>query len=148
MADGVTGWGYEGRTVDDLIAFARSLGASTVADVRLNALSRKKGLSKTALATALADAGIAYVHFPALGNPKDNRAGFALPGTADGEAARARFRDEVLGRPEAREAVERVAELGRDGGVVVLCFEADGQCCHRAQVLTALDALPVAAEVG
>ncbi|SEM69999.1 DUF488 domain-containing protein [Nonomuraea pusilla] len=57
-------------------------------DVRLTPISRKRGFSKTALATALAAAGIACRHMRALGNPKWNRAGFsgspAEPGTARG----------------------------------------------------------------
>lgn len=57
-------------------------------DVRLTPLSRKPRLSKTKLAAALADVGIEYVHHRALGNPKDNRAGFR-----EGQpASRARYR--------------------------------------------------------
>jgi hypothetical protein len=82
MGAGVTGWGYEGCTPEDLIAFARSQGA----------------------------------------------------------AARARYVSEVLATDDAADALERLRVLVEDGGVVLVCFEADGRCCHRTQVLQALDA--------
>src|SRR5690606_38963018 len=45
--------GYEGREASELIDHLRSLDVSVVVDVRLNAISRKRGLSKTALREAL-----------------------------------------------------------------------------------------------
>jgi uncharacterized protein (DUF488 family) len=58
-------------------------------DVRLTPLSRKPGLSKTKLSEALAAVGIKYVHHRALGNRRDNRAGFRA-GEPD---SRARYRE-------------------------------------------------------
>ncbi|KZM78367.1 DUF488 family protein [Cellulosimicrobium sp. I38E] len=137
---GVMGWGYEGRSVDDLIADARRWGVVSVVDVRLNPISRKRGLSKTALSSALAAAGVEYVHLRALGNPKDNRAGFAETSTTEGREARGRFADEVLSTPEAREALEVIEALQARGTVLLLCFEAAERCCHRSLVLDALRA--------
>jgi hypothetical protein len=53
MGSGITGWGCEGRSVADLVEFARAMGAAWIVDVRLNPISRKPGLSKRALAQAL-----------------------------------------------------------------------------------------------
>src|SRR5665647_729111 len=78
--DRLYGWGYAGHSVDDLVAFAQTRGVHAVVDVRLNPVSRKRGFSKRLLAAALEDAGLAYVHLPALGNPRDNRDGFAAAG--------------------------------------------------------------------
>ncbi|WP_291378505.1 DUF488 domain-containing protein [Demequina sp.] len=139
MGTGVTGWGYEGRTLADLIAFAQLQGASWMVDVRLNPVSRKPGFSKRALAQAVADAGLGYLHLPALGNPRDNRAGSADASGPVGAAARARYVSEVLSTADAVEALERVRGLAEDGGVVLVCFEADGRCCHRTEVLRALE---------
>ncbi|MDR1430587.1 MAG: DUF488 domain-containing protein, partial [Propionibacteriaceae bacterium] len=45
-------------------------------DVRQTPISRKRGLSKTALGAALSEAGIDYIHLRELGNPRDNRDGY------------------------------------------------------------------------
>lgn len=131
----LAGWGYEGRSVDDLVDDARRQGATVVVDVRLNAISRRRGFSKRALADGLAAAGIRYVHLRALGNPRENRPGFALTGTAAGRAARDRYRSEVLASEAGRTAL---AALNEEDAALVLCFEADERCCHRSQVLDAV----------
>src|SRR5258707_759886 len=79
---GLVGVGYEGRTVDELVAHLVAVGVSRLIDVRLTPISRKRGLSKTALGAALADVGIEYEHRRELGNPKTNRAGFTGPPAA------------------------------------------------------------------
>ena len=73
---GLVSVGYEGRSVDELIAVLRRYDVSLLVDVRLNAISRRPGFSKRALAEALHAAGIEYRHAPELGNPKENRAAF------------------------------------------------------------------------
>ncbi|MEV4702404.1 DUF488 domain-containing protein [Actinoplanes sp. NPDC049316] len=50
---------------------------SRLVDVRLNPISRKPSLTKTALGRTLAEAGIVHEHRRELGNPKADRAGFA-----------------------------------------------------------------------
>jgi hypothetical protein len=64
---------YEGRTADDLPASMAASGVTTVIDVRDLPLSRKRGFSKTALASLLAQSGVDYVHERGLGNPKPLR---------------------------------------------------------------------------
>lgn len=145
MGAGMSGWGYEGRTLADLVAFAHATGAKWIVDVRLNPISRKAGFSKRALSQAIADAGLTYLHLPALGNPKDNRAGFADVQGVAGEEARARYGREVLGTDGAAAALDQVRELAARDGVVLLCFEADGRCCHRTEVLHALQVERLAA---
>ncbi|UKJ62871.1 DUF488 domain-containing protein [Cellulosimicrobium cellulans] len=137
---GVTGWGYEGRSVDELVEDALHQGVVTVVDVRLNPISRKRGLSKSALSATLAVAGVEYVHLRALGNPKDNRAGFAETSTAEGQHARHRFQAEVLATLDAQNALRTIEKLQCRGPVLLLCFEATEGCCHRALILDALRA--------
>lgn len=135
--------GYEGKTVGDLVAQLLHQDVRVLVDVRLTPLSRKPGLSKTKLSEALAAAGIEYVHHRALGNPKDNRAGFR-----NGEPeSHARYR-EVLDTSAASDALAHVCEL-LDGGVVaLLCFEHDHSECHRNIVVDrVLEARPNAAVV-
>ena len=66
--------GYEQATLDAVIGALKGAGVEVLADVRALPLSRRPGFSKTALAGALAQAGIQYVHFKALGTPADGRA--------------------------------------------------------------------------
>ena len=50
--------GYEGKTVDDLVARLLEQDVQVLVDVRLTPLSRKPGLSKTKLSEALAAQGM------------------------------------------------------------------------------------------
>ena len=54
--------GYEGRNLDALIEQLKVSNVNTLVDVRLNAISRKPGLSKRRLAEALRAEGIRYLH--------------------------------------------------------------------------------------
>src|SRR5262245_19233094 len=64
---------YEQHTPASLVATLRAAGVRRVVDVRELPLSRKAGFSKSALEAALGEAGIAYEHVRALGNPKPLR---------------------------------------------------------------------------
>jgi uncharacterized protein (DUF488 family) len=131
----IIGVGYQGLSPDELVQTLREHGVSVVADVRLTPMSRKPGMSKKSLDARLNAEGIDYQHFPALGNPKDNRAGYAK---AD-PAAQEFYRDR-LETPEAQESLARIADLASIAMVALLCFEADGEHCHRTQVLDYLSA--------
>ncbi|GIF08903.1 DUF488 domain-containing protein [Actinoplanes siamensis] len=130
---GLVGVGYEGRTIEELIAQLHALGVSRLVDVRLTPLSRKPGLSKTALGQALSQAGIVYEHHRELGNPKANRPGFATTGPARDDARA--YYAELLREPQADQALQAVAAAGRQERVAVLCFEADEDRCHRQVVI-------------
>lgn len=133
----ISGVGYEGLTLDSFISKLRVRGAGAVVDVRLNAISRKRGFSKRALRDALSDAGIAYFHMPALGNQRDNRAGYSELDSDLAVEVRDRFRRE-LGSESAEAALRDVAELARTSDVVLFCYEQDERHCHREQVLEQL----------
>lgn len=137
--NGIMGVGYEGQDVDSFIGGLRSRGIELVADVRLNAISRKKGFSKKALTAALADVGIEYAHLPELGNPKENRAGFWEPGTPAARTAHGAFRIAIAGETGDL-AIDRLAREAMHRHVALLCFEASERCCHRALVLEAVNA--------
>lgn len=122
--------GYEGRTVKDLIDEAHKQRVQTIVDVRLTPISRKPGMSKTKLGQALNEAGIAYLHLRALGNPKENRPLFAGD---DLEKGRERFRA-CIRNQQAEEALTRLADLAREQRVALLCFEADERRCHRSVI--------------
>jgi uncharacterized protein (DUF488 family) len=132
----LSGVGYEGRTPEELVSELHEAGVDLVVDVRLNALSRRPGFSKRALAEALAGDGISYVHEPTLGNPAENRPGFRRPGTRRG--ARDRYRQTVRRRGQA--ALDRVALHARDSHVALLCVEREAEACHRTVILDLLGA--------
>ena len=121
--------GYEGLSAEALVAQAHESGAEVVVDVRLNAISRKRGLSKTALAAALQAAGIRYVHLRGLGNPKDNRAAFV----SGNPAARARF-VELPQSGDGERDLATLRDLTANNRVALLCFEHDPATCHRTVV--------------
>jgi uncharacterized protein (DUF488 family) len=134
---GVVGVGYEGRQAEQFVRDLAAAGVGVVVDVRLTPSSRKPGFSKRSLAERLSAAGIGYEHLPALGNPKNNRPGFAGE-AAELRAARARYAA-LLSTSDAEDALARVRTLASTGIVALLCFEADEHRCHRQVILTHLD---------
>jgi uncharacterized protein (DUF488 family) len=122
--------GYEGTDIERFIATLKATGVTIVADVRAVALSRKKGFSKTALRARLADAGIAYMHFIELGDPKPGR-----------EAARAGHYDEFrsiyarhLSENQSQIALASLEKTAEEATTCLLCFERDPSVCHRSIV--------------
>lgn len=147
MADdlGVVGVGYEGLGLAGFVENVGRAGIVTLVDVRLTPVSRKPGFSKRALASTLAEAGIAYRHLPVLGNPRENRPGFSGTQTQRA-AARAQF-GRRLETAEAEAALAAIVRWTEDGPAAVLCFEADERRCHRSVILDRLRqrvSLPVA----
>lgn len=131
MTHGIVSVGYEGRSIHDFVAALEEAGVQTVADVRLNAISRKAGFSKTRLKNALAAAGIDYLHMRSLGNAKENRSPF-WDGRID--EGRRVFR-EAIQNPEAESSLGELSALVRDQVVAVLCFETDVEKCHRKVII-------------
>jgi len=124
--------GYEGLTLPGLVERLVQSKVSVLVDVRLNAVSRRKGFSKKALAAGLADVGIDYVHEPLLGNPQENRDSFRL---GDGDAGRRVMRKRL--ENGSRAALDELIVAARRTRVAVLCVERDRNSCHR-QVITDL----------
>ena len=129
--------GYESRTVDELIQVLRRAKVQVLVDVRLNAISRKRGFSKTALAMALRDAGIEYRHERSLGNPRDNREAFRR----GEEAARQRYRRHLENGASPRR--DEIVNLARSKRVALFCYEQQHDECHRSCIIdSALEAAP------
>jgi uncharacterized protein (DUF488 family) len=119
--------GYEGCTIQQVVAVLAAAQVGLLIDVRALPRSRKPGFSKRQLAAGLDEKGIAYVHLQGLGTPKPGR-----------DAVRA-------GHPEIMETIFREhmtsdraqVELGRakvlalETRACLLCFEHDPACCHR-----------------
>jgi uncharacterized protein (DUF488 family) len=121
--------GYEGRTAEQLVQAIADDDVDVLVDVRLTPLSRKPGLSKTKLAAALAEVGVRYLHLRALGNPRENRAGFR-----SGDPASQDRYDAVLAAEDADVALRQLEELLAGSRVALLCFERDFGACHRQAI--------------
>lgn len=134
MASTLRTIGYEGATLEGFLAALRRSRVSLLIDVRAVAVSRRKGFSKTALAAALAEAGIGYLHLRDLGDPKPGR-----------EAARAGRMSEFraiynahLRGAVAQAALAEAARVVEHRAACLLCYEADPSGCHRNIVAAAL----------
>jgi len=122
--------GYEGLDVRGLVERLAQSRVRALIDVRLNAVSRRKGFSKSALAAALEEADIRYLHDPRLGNPAENRESFQR---GDGSAGRSNMRHRL--ENGSREALEELIALASgEKRIAVLCVERDRSRCHREVV--------------
>ena len=121
--------GYQERNIDEFVELLVNNDVALLVDVRLNAISRKRGFSKTALSNALAKAGIGYRHERELGNPKDNREAFR-----QGHAsARNRYLKHLSNG--ASGIYDEVVSLASTSRVALLCFERDHAECHRSCII-------------
>ena len=134
--------GYEGKTVEELLDQLAEAEVKLLIDVRAVAASRRPGFSKTALAGALRERGIDYLHLRPLGTPKAGREAARKGRIAE---MRAIFAGQ-LETPEAELAMEQAKAATAERPSALLCFEADAGHCHRAVVaerLAAAEALEI-----
>ena len=132
MADQIVTFGYEGLSLDAFIARLKAAGVQTVFDVRANPLSRKPGFSKRGLAAALNEAGLAYVHLPAMGCPKPVRDRYKQDGnwSAYTHSFLAYLQDQA-------DSIAALAQSAKASLSCLICFEADFERCHRTFVARA-----------
>jgi uncharacterized protein (DUF488 family) len=124
--------GYEQhRTPASLVEALQVAGVGRLLDVRELPLSRRRGFSKTALGTALAEHGIRYEHQRALGNPKPLRDLYRSGRQAEGEVA---YLAHV--RNGSAWAVRELAETMQEEPTCLLCWERDHRTCHRAVIVS------------
>jgi len=120
----IAGIGYQGRSVDELIARLRAADIATVLDVRELPWSRKRGFSKRQLSESLELAGIRYVHLRAAGNPRENRQSART--TAE---CLSRYRRHLARDPSV---LDEIIELAAREPIALLCYEAAWEDCHRS----------------
>jgi len=128
--------GYEGLALEEFLRRLRRAQVQLVVDVRDMALSRKRGFSKTALAAALGEAGVGYLHMRSLGCPKPIRDRYRANG--DWKAYTAAFMDHLRHQSVA---VGELAKVCRGNAAALLCYEADAGFCHRTYVARAAAAM-------
>jgi uncharacterized protein (DUF488 family) len=94
------------------------------------ASSRRPGFSKTALAGALRERGIDYLHLRPLGTPAAGRAAARKGRIAE---MRAIYADQ-LETPEAALALEQALRAAGERRAALLCFEREAAGCHRSML--------------
>src|ERR1700761_8501516 len=119
--------GYEGTDIERFVATLKAVGVHLLADVRALPLSRKKGFSKNQLRERIEQEGMGYVHFGALGDPKDGR-----------KAARAGRYDQFraiynshLAQAEPQATLKELSALVKKQATCLMCFEREPTECHR-----------------
>ena len=119
--------GYEHSTLSDFVETLVQSKIEIVIDIRERAQSRRPGFSKSALSTALDSAGIGYVHFRQLGDPKEGREA-ARQGKFD------QFREifrEVMSTASAKSALFEIYHIALKNKICLMCYERDKDQCHR-----------------
>lgn len=134
--------GYEGCTIDGVLATLKDARVELLVDVRAVAASRKPGFSKRQLAAGLEQVGIGYLHLQRLGTPKPGR-----------DAVRSGHPERMVpifnAHMETAEAQLALAEAKAqviERRSCLLCFERDHQRCHRrlvAEMIVAETGQPV-----
>ena len=122
--------GYQGRSVDDLVAQLIAARVRRVVDVRALPLSRRKGFSKTPLRQALESHGIEYVHIKAAGNPFRSH-------DASAQAILNEYRRHLSSCPAV---VDEVAQAVLEMRSALLCMERQPHECHRSVIADAVAA--------
>jgi uncharacterized protein (DUF488 family) len=126
--------GYEGADIQQFIRTLLNAGVKVVADVRAVPLSRKKGFSKRRLSAQLATAGIGYVHFVDLGNPREGRDAAKAGNTNKFHRVYLRH----LNTANAKIALKKLAKLAASQATCLLCFEREPVECHRTLIASEL----------
>jgi uncharacterized protein (DUF488 family) len=124
--------GYEKSKTDAVLRELKRSKVDLVVDTRAVAASRRPGFSKRALAAALDEAGIAYLHLQKLGTPAEGRAA-ARAGDLD---TLWDIYDRHIKTPEALEALGELTALIKSGKrVALLCYCRDPKACHRSRIV-------------
>lgn len=124
--------GHSNRSRDEVILMLREAGVTALADVRAFLRSRANpAFNIDALPDALADAGILYRHFPALGGRRGKQAD--VDPSVNGfwrERGFHNYADYALG-PEFTAGFAELLELGAKCRTALICAEAVWWRCHR-----------------
>jgi uncharacterized protein (DUF488 family) len=128
--------GYTGRSTEEFLSALCSAGVRTLLDIRQFAVSMyKPDFSKSNLKRTLETHGIAYIHFPELGVPRDIRAKAIDTGTREVIWA---WYDEHVVEPYVGHNLHRFLNEV-EHPVAMMCTEIAPQECHRHRLSLALE---------
>ena len=126
--------GYERyRLVEDFARLLAQAEVERLIDVRELPISRRRGFAKTALAEALAEQGVEYLHLRGMGNPKEFRDLYKSGQVAEGRAGY-----EQLLIEDRVEDLRELAKTIHEKRSALMCVEHDESICHRQVIFAAL----------
>ena len=127
--------GYSQKTVEDLVNSLKMARAKVLVDVRRNPQSMyKPEFNKEDLKKELSAKGIAYIHLPELGIPRELR-DQVYEGTIEAQKILSQYEREVLKNGGLRTLQETVKGKGT---FAIMCTEVDPINCHRHKIAEAL----------
>ncbi|MFL5901442.1 MAG: DUF488 family protein [Solirubrobacterales bacterium] len=126
--------GYENyRSVEDFARILANSGVEQLVDVRELPISRRRGFAKSALAAALAEQSVEYIHLRSMGNPKEFRDLYKSGKVAEGRAGY-----EHLLTHERTDELRELATTIQEKRSALMCVEAEENVCHRQVIFEAL----------
>ena len=129
--------GHSTRSIDDFLALLAAGEIKLLADVRRYPGSRRHPqFNQEALATSLADEGLAYRHFVDLGGRRSKRLPDS-PNTAWRVEAFNAYAD-YMQSAEFRNALQELISVAQEQPTAIMCSEALPQKCHRRIISDAL----------
>jgi len=136
--------GHSTRPIEEFASLLAAHGVEQLVDIRTVPRSRTNPqFNRDALLQSLKQAGIAYLHMPALGGLRRPR-----PDSPNSAWRNASFRGyaDYMQTPEFAEAIVKLIELAGGKQIAIMCAEAVPWRCHRSLVADALAARDVNVE--
>jgi uncharacterized protein (DUF488 family) len=128
--------GHSSRSLAGFLGLLTAHGVQAVADIRRHPVSRRHPhFAGAALARALGEAGIDYVHIPELGGMREPHADSPHAALADGPFRG--YADHMASEEFAR-GLARLLALAGAKRSAAMCAEADPAHCHRSLLADAL----------
>ncbi len=129
--------GYEGASVENLVAALRDAGVKHLIDIRFSPYSRRDDFSRETLKPAIEAYGLAYSHIRELGNPPAGREAARL-------GHRAAYREIFMGHldsTDGKRGLDQALALAKTAPSCLMCLERNHRHCHRSMVAERLAAL-------
>ena len=130
--------GHSTRPIEELIEALRSFEIKVLVDVRTYPSSRRyPQFNRDQLKVALAEAGIKYLHFPALGGRRNAR-----PDSLNMAWRNKMFRGyaDYMETDEFRSGIAGLLEVAQADRTAIMCAEAVWWRCHRSLIADYLKA--------
>ena len=124
--------GHSTRPIEELIAALRSFKIKILVDVRTYPSSRRyPQFNREQLKVSLAEAGIKYLHFPALGGRRNAR-----PASLNMAWRNKMFRGyaDYMETDEFHTGIAGLVEVAKAGRTAIMCAEAVWWRCHRSLI--------------
>jgi acetate kinase len=128
--------GHSTHTLEEFVGLLQAHGATRVVDVRTLPRSRHNPhFNESSLSQSLKEAGVGYVHLPALGGLRHTKRD-----SPNGGWRNASFRGyaDYMQTPEFAQGLEELIRLANEERIILMCAEAVPWRCHRSLIADAL----------